>query len=1174
MGRTPLARCVVSSVVNLRWAVAFGLALALVGTVVPPVTAAPLVVAGGPHTYVEQAAPANIGAGMAVSGGASYDGRYVEFEAGAATAVEHLSMATDATPLVAVGAVSVVGSSVYLGDGAAAAAIGTVDDTFDGQDGRKLRVNFTSPFTNPGFEEGERGWNSLEHWINLGVDSIAGHQTVDTSTYPSDAPNDDDAPVSASWVVETTADGSPTEGATALRLRSSMTTAGSCDVVHGPAVHSSTFEAAAGDTIYFDWRAYAGSDAYHVFGYIVDEHGNQTEVLDTYTTDASGSTNWATKETVIPATGDYRFVFVAGTYDATCGRAAGAQLLIDNVRVYGNKVDDAVIEALGAKLQYANMSDDPPASRTVTVTAQSADSGAATGDITVNITPVDDAPTLGAPSALTFQNTAGDDSFATATGTLVATDPDSDTITYDVDGGSGTDWRTVVGTYATMRVHTSGSYTVEPHNTAIEAQMVAETETFTVAAWADGASDTAALTVQVGIKASPPGAPTIVEAISGDSQATVTWESGSWIGGSSVTDHVVHYSDDGGDTWAVFDDGPDNGLTTTVTGLTPGTAYQFRVAAVNASGTGDLSAPSGPVTPQTTQTPVIVEATDLVYGDAATLAIGGGSGTGEITYTVTDGPCVIDGNMLSTTGVGACTIEATKAGDTTYYPATGDTLITVTPRQLTVTGAKITTRTYDATTTAAITGASLAGVVGDDGITLADHSTATFGQATVGADIPVTTTMTLTGADIANYTLAQPELTGTITRKPLHVTGATVAAKVYDGNTAALITDATLTGVVGHQDVTLTDHTTATFVRTGAGTAVPVTTTMALTGAGVANYVLAQPSLTGTIGAKALSVTDATVTSRVYDGTTAAVITGARLVGIVAGDHVSLVDQARGNFTSGEVGTAIPVTTGMSLVGDHATNYTVLQPALTGTITARAVTVVGATVQPKIADGATTAAITGARLHGPIDGDDVALTNANRGRFLRTALDDDVPVSTRMTLSGDDADQYTLTQPTLTGDIVPAATMSTGTTTDNGPDGTSKAHGSDGDTVQAGDRVLTQLCNLAPGSSVEVTLATGQSLGEYTIDNDGCVTVSAVLPDSIQAGQHTLSFAGTDLSGSPVTFTRDITVAGPDLTGPPPAADQPLPATGTTVSRLVLFALLTLASGAILITMGRRRPGR
>ena len=122
-----------------------------------------------------------------------------------------------------------------------------------------------------------------------------------------------------------------------------MWTSEGCDVVHGPYVYSAPFQSSANDVIYFDWRAYAGGDAYDVFGYILNVNtGAKTIVLNT-TGQYASSTNWATASVTIPSSGSYRFVFVSGTYDATCGMYAGASLYIDNVRVFGNKVNDAVV---------------------------------------------------------------------------------------------------------------------------------------------------------------------------------------------------------------------------------------------------------------------------------------------------------------------------------------------------------------------------------------------------------------------------------------------------------------------------------------------------------------------------------------------------------------------------------------------------------------------------------------------------------------------------------------------------------------------------------------------------------------------------------------------------------------------------------------------------------------
>jgi len=69
-------------------------------------------------------------------------------------------------------------------------------------------------------------------------------------------------------------------------------------------------------------------------------------------------------------------------------------------------------------------------------------------------------------------------------------------------------------------------------------------------------------------------------------------------GASDITDYTIQYSTDDSN-WTTFDDGVTTGTTATVTGLTSGTTYYFRVAAVNSSGTGDFSSSSSVVMGQT-----------------------------------------------------------------------------------------------------------------------------------------------------------------------------------------------------------------------------------------------------------------------------------------------------------------------------------------------------------------------------------------------------------------------------------------------------------------------------------------------------------------------------------------------------------------------------------------------
>lgn len=87
-----------------------------------------------------------------------------------------------------------------------------------------------------------------------------------------------------------------------------------------------------------------------------------------------------------------------------------------------------------------------------------------------------------------------------------------------------------------------------------------------------------------------PSAPTITDASDyASNESVVTWTVPASNGGASITDYVVQYSSNSGSTWNTFTDGISTALSVTVTGLNNETSYLFRVAAVNASGTGAYS---------------------------------------------------------------------------------------------------------------------------------------------------------------------------------------------------------------------------------------------------------------------------------------------------------------------------------------------------------------------------------------------------------------------------------------------------------------------------------------------------------------------------------------------------------------------------------------------------------
>ena len=64
-----------------------------------------------------------------------------------------------------------------------------------------------------------------------------------------------------------------------------------------------------------------------MIGYFVDENtGEIQELINQTGESASASTKWATVTQTVNAEESYKFVFAAGTWDASGGRAGGANL--------------------------------------------------------------------------------------------------------------------------------------------------------------------------------------------------------------------------------------------------------------------------------------------------------------------------------------------------------------------------------------------------------------------------------------------------------------------------------------------------------------------------------------------------------------------------------------------------------------------------------------------------------------------------------------------------------------------------------------------------------------------------------------------------------------------------------------------------------------------------------
>jgi hypothetical protein len=184
------------------------------------------------------------------------------------------------------------------------------------------------------------------------------------------------------------------------------------------------------------------------------------------------------------------------------------------------------------------------------------------------------------------------------------------------------------------------------------------TYTYAISAYDNAGNESAQSTT---VSASPsasaavPAAPTGLTATAGSGQVTLTWSAPGSNGGSAITDYLVQYQAAGG-SFTTFSDGVSTATNRTVTGLTGGTVYTFRVAAINAVGTGPVSA-TATATPTASFLP-FTETFTLPDGSAwASPPWSSGSGTAGGSATVQNGS-----GYLNTSGTAGSSWRKTLSG--------------------------------------------------------------------------------------------------------------------------------------------------------------------------------------------------------------------------------------------------------------------------------------------------------------------------------------------------------------------------------------------------------------------------------------------------------------------------------------------------------------------------------
>jgi hypothetical protein len=260
-------------------------------------------------------------------------------------------------------------------------------------------------------------------------------------------------------------------------------------------------------------------------------------------------------------------------------------------------------------------------------------------------------------------------------------------------------------------------------------------------------------TTSVTVSATPfttPSAPTGISAVSGQGSVTVTWDLPTSDGGSSITDYSIQYKKLSDTTWIDFVHPPSVTRSVTLSSLLQLSQYSFRLAAVNAAGTGTYSA----ATSQST----------LIIAPAITLTSTSGS--------ITIGQAMPVYGINSTGGTVSSYAVSTLPGGLTFNTSTG--VISGTPSAvMAATGFTITATNGSGTSSATYTLTVLA--IQLPSISLSSTSV----SITIGQAIPVFT-LSSTGGPVDTYTvttlpagLTFNSSTGVISGTPLAVMSAT-----------------------------------------------------------------------------------------------------------------------------------------------------------------------------------------------------------------------------------------------------------------------------------------------------------------------------------------------------------------------------------------------------------------
>jgi hypothetical protein len=553
-------------------------------------------------------------------------------------------------------------------------------------------------------------------------------------------------------------------------------------------------------------------------------------------------------------------------------------------------------------------------------------------------------------------------------------------------------------------------------------------------------------------------------------------------------------------------------------------------------------------------------ATDKLAGDYVTV------GYTTATFASKD---KADGIAVSVSGI-SITGGAQSGNYTLNGVTTGATTANITARTLVVTATGV-NKVYDGNTSATVT-LSDNRVSGD--AFSASYTNACFLDKNVGTNKTVNVKgISISGGDASNYTLASTTAgtTANISVRALTLTSVT-NTKIYDGTTSAAATPSISGLQTGDSVTSLTE--TYDNKNSGTGKSISVATYTVNDGNSGNNYSVTTQTATGTITAKALTMTGLSVpASKIYDGTTAATVSGtpslqsAEATGTgtasdgkaYTGDTVNITGTPTGTYNSKDVATATTVSFGgLSLTGTDAADYTLtIQSPAAATITRKALTYSGLSVPTsKVYDATITAAVSGtAALQSteaagagttsdckPYNVDSVSLTGTPTGTYNSKDVATAITVTFGgVSLAGTGCGNYTLTVLTQAATITAKALTMTGLSVPASKvyDGTTVATVSGTPALQATETAGTGATSDGKPYTGDLVSIAGTATGNYNSKNVSAastVTFGGLSLTGGQASDYTLTIqspASATIAAATLTYTA--TAVGRVYGAPNPA---------------------------------------